>query len=142
MRHHRLTAGWITAILLAAGAFAAPRPASRPFDIVITGGRIYDGTGSPWYSGNIGIRNGRIAAIGNLRGAPRRRTIDARGLAVAPGFIDMLDQSGRSILRHPRLASKIYQGITTVVTGEGTSVAPRWPGAHGRGAAGPAGVGA
>jgi N-acyl-D-amino-acid deacylase len=137
MRHHRLTAGWITAVLLAAGAFAAPRPPRQPFDIVITGGHIYDGTGSPWYSGDIGIRDGRIAAIGNLRGAPRRRTIDARGLAVAPGFIDMLDQSGRSILRHPRLASKIYQGITTVVTGEGTSVAPRWPGAHGRGAAGP-----
>ncbi|HTV82277.1 MAG TPA: D-aminoacylase [Acidobacteriaceae bacterium] len=133
-------AGWITAMLLAVavltvgGSVAAPQ---SEFDIVITGGHIYDGTGSPWYLDDIGIRNGRIAAIGDLAGAPRRQTIDAHGQAVAPGFIDMLDQSGRSILSHPRLPSKIYQGITTVVTGEGSSVAPRWPGADGRGAAGP-----
>lgn len=133
------------ALVLAAGSTLAlvglraqkQRARARAFDIVITGGHIYDGTGSPWYSGDIGIRNGRIAAIGNLSGALRRQTINAHGLAVAPGFIDMLDQSGRSILRHPRLPSKIYQGITTVVTGEGESVAPRWPGARGRGAAGP-----
>ncbi len=127
-----------SASALAAGLQAQKqRTRAKAFDIVITGGHIYDGTGSPWYSGDIGIRNGRIAAIGNLRGAPRRQTLDARGLAVAPGFIDMLDQSGRSILHDPRLPSKIYQGITTVVTGEGESVAPRRPGASGHGAAGP-----
>jgi N-acyl-D-amino-acid deacylase len=102
----------------------AQEKSPAPFDIVITNGRIIDGTGSPWYSGDIGIRDGRIAAIGNLAAAPRARTIDAYGLVVAPGFIDMLGQSELTILVDPRLPSKIYQGITTEITGEGSSVAP------------------
>ena len=97
---------------------------SAAFDIVITNGQIIDGTGSPWYSGDIGIRAGRIAAIGNLNAAPRTRTIDAHGLVVAPGFIDMLGQSELTVLVDPRLPSKIYQGITTEITGEGESIAP------------------
>jgi len=100
----------------------APIEAREPvqsFDIVITNGHIIDGTGSPWYSGDIGIRAGKIAAIGNLSAAPRSRTIDARGKIVAPGFIDMLGQSEYTILVDPRLPSKIYQGITTEITGEG-----------------------
>ncbi|MGB6191016.1 MAG: D-aminoacylase [Terracidiphilus sp.] len=105
-------------------AAAAPQPAIQPFDVVITHGHIIDGTGSPWYSGDIGIRNGRIAAIGNLTQAPARRTIDAAGKVVAPGFIDMLGQSELTILVDPRLPSKIFQGITTEITGEGDSVAP------------------
>jgi N-acyl-D-amino-acid deacylase len=116
--------------LLAACAFLTIRPdAARAaggsrFDIVITNGHIIDGTGSPWYSGDIGIRAGHIAAIGNLSGAARQRTIDAHGDVVAPGFIDMLGQSEMTMLVDPRLPSKIYQGITTEVTGEGDSVAP------------------
>ncbi len=94
------------------------------FDLVITNGHIIDGTGSPWYSGDIGIRDGRIAAIGNLAAAPRKRTIDALGRVVAPGFIDLLGQSEMTILVDPRLPSKIYQGITTEITGEGDSIAP------------------
>jgi len=94
------------------------------FDVVITNGHIIDGTGSPWYSGDIGIREGRIAAIGNLGAAPRKRTIDAAGKVVAPGFIDLLGQSEMTILVDPRLPSKIYQGITTEITGEGDSIAP------------------
>src|SRR5580698_349216 len=97
---------------------------AQPFDVVITHGHIIDGTGSPWYSGDVGIRDGRIAAIGNLAAAPRKRTIDAEGKVVAPGFIDMLGQSELTILVDPRLPSKIYQGITTEITGEGDSVAP------------------
>ena len=97
---------------------------SAVFDLVITHGRIIDGTGSPWYSGDIGIRGGTIAAIGNLSGQERKRTIDAHGEVVAPGFIDMLGQSELTILVDPRLPSKIYQGITTEITGEGESVAP------------------
>jgi len=97
---------------------------SVPFDIVITNGRIIDGTGSPWYSGDIGIRGGKIAEIGNLAASTRTRTIDAHGQVVAPGFIDMLGQSELTILVDPRLPSKIYQGITTEITGEGESVAP------------------
>src|SRR5262249_50251976 len=97
---------------------------SRGFEIVITNGHIIDGTGSPWYSGDVGIRDGKIAAIGVLADVPRKRTIDAKGKVVAPGFIDMLGQSEGTILVNPRLPSKIFQGITTEVTGEGGSAAP------------------
>jgi len=98
--------------------------AAQQFDLVITNGHIIDGAGSPWYSGDVGIRDGRIAAIGNLGAAPRTRTIDCQGKVVAPGFIDMLGQSEMTILVDPRLPSKIYQGITTEITGEGGSAAP------------------
>ena len=94
------------------------------FDLVITNGHIIDGSGSPWYSGDVGIRGGKIAAIGNLSADARARTIDAQGKVVAPGFIDMLGQSEMTILVDPRLPSKIYQGITTEITGEGGSAAP------------------
>jgi N-acyl-D-aspartate/D-glutamate deacylase len=109
-------------LLLIVSTFALG--ADLPFDVVITNGHIIDGTGSPWYSGDIGIRASRIAAIGNLAGAARKRTIDASGRVVAPGFIDMLGQSELSILVDPRLPSKIFQGITTEITGEGRSAAP------------------
>jgi len=100
-------------------------PASQPsFDVLIMHGHIIDGTGSPWYSGDLGIRDGHIAAIGDLAGAQAKQTIDAKGKIVAPGFIDMLGQSELTILVDPRLPSKIYQGITTEITGEGGSVAP------------------
>jgi N-acyl-D-amino-acid deacylase len=113
------------AALLVILPLAAQTPARQPpFDVIIRHGHIIDGTGSPWYSGDVGIRDGKIAAIGDLAGAPTKRTIDAGGEVVAPGFIDMLGQSELTILVDPRLPSKIYQGITTEVTGEGNSVAP------------------
>jgi N-acyl-D-amino-acid deacylase len=96
----------------------------KPFDAVILHGHIIDGTGSPWYSGDVGIRDGHIAAIGDLSAAPAKQKIDAQGKVVAPGFIDMLGQSELTILVDPRLPSKIFQGITTEITGEGNSVAP------------------
>jgi N-acyl-D-amino-acid deacylase len=113
-------------LLSCCSLFAVPVPAqSAPaFDTVIANGHIIDGTGSPWYSGDVGIRDGKIAAIGNLSAAARKRTIDARGKVVAPGFIDMLGQSELTILVDPRLPSKIYQGITSEITGEGDSAAP------------------
>lgn len=115
----------ISVLLLAALLLAFPVFASgQIFEVVITNGHIIDGTGSPWYSGDIGIRDGRITAIGNLAAASRKQTIDAHGEVVAPGFIDMLGQSELTILVDPRLPSKIYQGITTEITGEGGSVAP------------------
>jgi N-acyl-D-amino-acid deacylase len=101
--------------------------AGGPYDVVIRNGHIVDGTGSPWYAGDVAIKNGRIAALGDLAGAKARKTIDARGMVVAPGFIDMLGQSELSILVNPHLPSKIYQGITTEVTGEGGSIAPLTP---------------
>ena len=94
------------------------------FDVIITNGHIIDGTGSPWYSGDVGIHDGKVAAIGNLSQATAKSKIDAHGMVVAPGFIDMLGQSEKTILVDPRLPSKIYQGITSEVTGEGGSVAP------------------
>jgi N-acyl-D-amino-acid deacylase len=115
----------ITTILLAGISQAwSQSPASPSFDIVIINGHIIDGTGSPWYSGDVGIRDGKIAAVGNLTAAPRTRTVDAQGKVVAPGFIDMLGQSDKTILVDPRVPSKIYQGITTEITGEGNSAAP------------------
>jgi dihydroorotase/N-acyl-D-amino-acid deacylase len=103
---------------------AHTQSASAAYDLIIRNGHIIDGTGSPWYSGDIGIRNGRIAAIGFLGAAQARRTIDAHGMVVAPGFIDMLGQSEMTILVNPHLPSKIFQGITTEFTGEGGSAAP------------------
>ena len=118
-----LPAGMAVPVLAQISSAAVPTQA-QPFDIVIVNGHIVDGTGSPWYSGQIGIRQGRIAAIGALDKLARRVTVDAHGQVVAPGFIDMLGQSEMTILVDPRLPSKIYQGITTEVTGEGGSVAP------------------
>ena len=112
-------------ILFAAGACApAASDAAAPFDVVIANGHIIDGTGSPWYAADVGIRGGKIAAIGNLSAAAATKRVDAHGMVVAPGFIDMLGQSELTILVNPHLPSKIFQGITTEVTGEGSSAAP------------------
>jgi len=124
----RKALGFVTLIACVACTCAALAQSSgRPagtYDIVIRNGRIIDGTGSPWYSGDIGIREGRIATIGNLAGVGAGRVLDARGMVVAPGFIDMLGQSELTVLVDPHLPSKIYQGITTEITGEGGSIAP------------------
>jgi N-acyl-D-amino-acid deacylase len=111
----------IVPILLAAGT-AACRP--ETYDILIEDGVVIDGTGSPGTPADVGIRNGRIAAVGDLSGARAERRIDAAGSVVAPGFIDMLGQSELTILVNPHLPSKIFQGITTEITGEGGSIAP------------------
>lgn len=105
-------------------AAAVAPPAGAQYDLIIRHGHIIDGTGSPWYSADLAIKDGRIAAIGQLVGAHAKRSIDAHGMVVAPGFIDMLGQSETSVLVDPRLPSKIYQGITTEITGEGESIAP------------------
>jgi dihydroorotase/N-acyl-D-amino-acid deacylase len=94
------------------------------YDVLIVDGRIVDGTGNPWFIGDVGIQGDRIVAIGKLKGTTAKRTVDATGKIVAPGFIDMLGQSGRSLLIDNRAMSKISQGITTEIIGEGTSVAP------------------
>jgi N-acyl-D-aspartate/D-glutamate deacylase len=97
---------------------------AQGFDVLIRNGHVMDGTGSPWYSADVGIRDGKIAALGRLPGATGKTVIDARGLLVTPGFIDMLGQSEGTILVEPHLPSKIFQGITTEITGEGSSAAP------------------
>jgi N-acyl-D-amino-acid deacylase len=99
-------------------------PAAETYDLLIRNGRIIDGTGSPWFLGDVAVRGDRIAAVGRLTGARARDTVDASGLTVAPGFIDMLGHSEYRLLLHPGADSKITQGITTEITGEVTSVVP------------------
>jgi dihydroorotase/N-acyl-D-amino-acid deacylase len=103
---------------------AAESPAAA-YDTIIRNGRIIDGSGNPWVSGDVAIRGDRIAAIGNLGDAKAKKTIDAAGLVVAPGFIDMLGQSEQALLIDNRSLSKLSQGITTEITGEGMSIAPQ-----------------
>ena len=98
--------------------------APPPFDVLITNGRIVDGTGAPWFKADLALAGDRIVAIGQLAGHPARQTVDATGLLVAPGFIDMLGQSEFNVLVDGRAASKIMQGVTTEITGEGQSIAP------------------
>jgi len=120
------THDWIAACAIAWLAAEAPElvHAAPVFDTVIEHGRVIDGTGSPWLQADVGIRAGRIAAIGSLGDRPARQRIEARGLVVAPGFIDMLGQSELTLLVNPHVPSKLHQGITTEITGEGESVAP------------------
>lgn len=95
------------------------------YDLLIRHGRIVDGTGAPWYRADVAIRDGRIAAIGRLAEARATRTIDATGLAVAPGFIDMMGQTARPFLQDRNAAYNLLtQGITTINCGEGLSDAP------------------
>jgi len=95
------------------------------YDLIIRNGHIVDGAGNPWYAADVAVSGDRIAAIGDLRVAHAKREIDARGRIVAPGFIDMLGQSEASLLIDNRSLSKLSQGITTEITGEGGSIAPQ-----------------
>jgi len=111
-------------IVLALVLSAPTVPRSSTLDLVFVGGRVIDGTGAPWFRADVGIMGDRIAAVGDLSRAASKRRIDATRLVVAPGFIDMLGQSEYSVLVDNRAASKITQGITTEITGEGSAIAP------------------
>jgi dihydroorotase/N-acyl-D-amino-acid deacylase len=119
----RLLFGLLIAVLAAGTASSTAQNRPR-FDVLITGGRIVDGTGAPWFRGDVGIVGDQIAAVGQLTGADAATTVDARNFVVAPGFIDLLGQSEFNVLVDGRAASKITQGVTTEVTGEGSSIAP------------------
>jgi N-acyl-D-amino-acid deacylase len=95
------------------------------YDVILKDGHIIDGSGNPWVSGDVAIRKDRIAAIGKLYSPHAKRVIDATGLVFAPGFIDMLGQSEMALLIDNRSLSKLSQGITTEITGEGGSIAPQ-----------------
>ncbi len=113
---------------IAAAAYDAQLPVSAAagdYDLIIRNGHIIDGTGNPWYAADIAVRGDRIASIGNLHDAHAQREINAQGKIVAPGFIDMLGQSEVSLLLDNRSLSKLSQGITTEITGEGGSIAPQ-----------------
>jgi dihydroorotase/N-acyl-D-amino-acid deacylase len=119
----------ISSLLSLATLFSStlPRATSEPapqYDLLIKNGRIIDGTGRRGYVADVAVKNDRIARIGKLQKARAARVIDAKGLVVAPGFIDMLGQSEINLLIDPRAMSKVMQGVTTEITGEGDSAAP------------------
>src|SRR5260221_7388457 len=109
------------AILLLAGCATTQTPI---LDLKITNGRILDGTGAPWFRGDVGIRGDTIVAVGDLSTQAAATTIDAHGRVVSPGFIDLLGQSQMSVFADPHLEAKVRQGVTTEVTGEGHSPGP------------------
>src|SRR6202011_5400968 len=110
--------------LLLAGMAASPAPQTLEADLLFKGARVVDGTGAPYFYADVSVSDGRIVAVGRLGDLRARRIIDATNLVIAPGFIDLLGQSEYNVLVDPRAASKITQGITTEVTGEGESIAP------------------
>jgi dihydroorotase/N-acyl-D-amino-acid deacylase len=110
--------------LLLHAFLAAAASAPPPCDLLLAGGRVVDGTGAPWFRADVCVVGDRIDAVGRLGDRKAVRRIDASGLVVAPGFIDMLGQSEYNVLVDGRAASKITQGITTEITGEGTAIAP------------------
>ena len=114
-----LLAAWFS--LLGAPASGV---AQEDYDLLIRGGKIVDGTGNPWFYGDVGIRGDRIAAVGSLDEAQARQVIDATGLVVAPGFIDIHSHSDFVLLEDGRAFSKIHQGVTTEILGEGDSAGP------------------
>jgi dihydroorotase/N-acyl-D-amino-acid deacylase len=114
-------------LLLSSMIFTALRQNSAApalYDLLIKNGRIVDGSGRAGFNADLAIKGDRIARIGKLANATANRTIDARGLVVAPGFIDMLGQSETYLLIDPRGMSKVMMGVTTEITGEGESIAP------------------
>jgi len=118
MRIHRFLSLALSLLLLAC------QPQGR-YDLLITNVRVVDGTGNPWYTADVGVRGDRIVDIGMLSDVSAVRRIDGNGRVLAPGFIDMLGQSDLSLLVDNRAMSKISQGVTTEITGEGESAAPQ-----------------
>ena len=96
-----------------------------PFDLLIIDGRVVDGTGNPWFIGSVGIRGDRIEFVGRRSEQMARRTINAKGLTVAPGFIDIHSHSDLKLLEDGHAQSKVRQGVTTEILGEGSSAGPR-----------------
>lgn len=121
----RVSLSFALAIALLCSFIPNPADASAPqYDLLIMNGLIIDGSGHPGYIADVAIKGDRIVIIGKLKGASSVRKIDARGMVVAPGFIDMLGQSETYLLIDPRAMSKVMMGVTTEVTGEGDSIAP------------------
>ncbi|MBM4186023.1 MAG: D-aminoacylase [Gemmatimonadetes bacterium] len=112
-------------VTVAALVWSAPVAAQARYDIVIHGGRVVDGTGAPWFSADLAIQDGKIAAIGRIPSSAGRRALDASGKVVAPGFVDMMGQTAAPFIRDPATAFNLLsQGITTLNAGEGASDAP------------------
>ena len=117
---------WVAsrALVLAGAAGVSAADENAGYDLLIRGGKIVDGTGNPWFYGDVAIAGDRIVAVGRVPNKPAKREIDATGLAVAPGFIDMHSHSDFLLLEDGDAQSKIRQGVTTEVLGEGNSAGP------------------
>lgn len=115
---------WSWTLLALACGPGLSSAAEQTYDLVLRGGKIVDGTGNPWYYGDVAVRGDRIAAIGRVPADSGKHEIDARGLVVAPGFIDMHSHSDYVLLEDGLAQSKIRQGVTTEVLGEGASAGP------------------
>src|SRR5256886_6661765 len=119
---------WLGAFLTIVFAIFAqdrsPSPGPADFDVIIKNGTIYDGTGAEPKHADVAIRGDRIAGVGDFKTAKAKTTIDANGLAVAPGFINMLSWSVASLIQDGRSQSEIRQGVTTEIMGEGESMGP------------------
>lgn len=114
-------AAWLTAFLL-------PSAFAQQFDLVVTGAKIIDGSGDPWFYADLGVKGDNITALGNLSAASATRRVDGRGLVVAPGFIDIHTHSRRGIFEHPAAENYIRQGVTTLIEGpDGSSPLPIKP---------------
>jgi N-acyl-D-amino-acid deacylase len=124
MRRARIGASVLT-VILGAGSATTCGPQGPPYDLVIHNGRILDGTGSPAVAADVGVRDGKIASIGNLARATSAKVIDARGLIVSPGFIDLHNHSDQQLISIPQADTYIRQGVTTLFVGQdGGSAAP------------------
>lgn len=115
---------FIVAVFLQWTAGLAVFAADSDYDLIVRNGRIVDGTGNPWYLGDVAIRGNRIVAIGRLSTQSAKRVIDAAGLVVAPGFIDIHSHSDTLLLEDGAAQSKLRQGVTTEVFGESDSAGP------------------
>ncbi len=115
---------FLTTVLAMSAQNPSPSPGRADFDVIIRGGRVYDGTGAEPRQVDVAIRGDRIAGIGDFKSAKAKIVVDAKGLAVAPGFINMLSWSTESLIQDGRSQSEIRQGVTTEIMGEGESMGP------------------
>lgn len=123
MRYEATVKHWVIGVLL---LLSSSSLFGQQYDILIRNGRVVDGTGNPWVYADVGVTGDRITLVGRARAdATAKRVIDAKGLVVVPGFIDMLEQSEWNLLIDKQAFSKLTQGITTGITGEGGSIAPQ-----------------
>src|SRR5688500_17188007 len=120
MRMHK----YLALVMMLMLPFTAAGQTAADFDVLIKGGMVYDGGGRAPMRVDIGIQGDRIVAIGNLRRARAREVVDASGLAVAPGFINMLSWSNESLIADGRSQGEVRQGVTTQIMGEGWSMGP------------------
>ena len=109
---------WLSVLVFACAAW------SQQYDLIVRGGKLVDGSGNPWRMADVGVRAGKIAAVGDLKAAQAGRLIDATGMIVAPGFIDIHNHSDESILVDGNAESMVRQGVTSMIFGEGGSAAP------------------